>query len=148
MKQLLGLLLLTLIVQPLLAKDDYPLTIRVLSTQNVKNENGTLIFAKFDGNADGPEKLGEHVIAEGSDGNTYELVPESPNDMLLPGTFQAKIRKRGMKVCEPNNKGKCRDVKFKIMAAQQTPAPQQAVCINEVVCTLLQINLTTRTASK
>jgi hypothetical protein len=133
MKQLLGLLLLTLTVQPLLAKGDYPLTIKVLSTQNVENENGALIFAKFDENADGPKKAAEHVIAEGSDGNTYELVPESPNDMLLPGTFPAKIQKRDMKVCEPKGNGKCRDVKFKIISAKQTPAPQQAACINEVV---------------
>jgi hypothetical protein len=40
-------------------------------------------------------------MAEASDGNTYDLVPENPKDMLLPGTFQAKIEKRDMKVCEP-----------------------------------------------
>lgn len=73
----------------------------------------------------GQRKVAEHLTAEGSDGNTYELVPENPNAMLLPGTFIAKIQKRGMKVCEPKDNGKCRDMKFKIIAAQQTPAPQQ-----------------------
>ncbi len=37
MKQLIGLLLLTLTVQPMFAKDDYPLRIKVLSTQDVEN---------------------------------------------------------------------------------------------------------------
>jgi hypothetical protein len=145
MKQLIGLLLLTFAVQPMLAKDDYPLIIEVLSTQNVEN---TFTFAKAGGNAatGWSDKAAEHVMAQGSDGNTYELAPENPKDMLLPGTFQAKIEKREMKVCEPKDKGKCRDVRFKIVAAQQTPA-KQTDCTNEVVCTLLQINLRTRAAA-
>jgi hypothetical protein len=135
MKQLIGLLVLMFTVQPILAKDNYPLTIKVRSTQNL--ENGTFNLAKISGNAGaGPsDRVAEHVIAEGSDGNIYELVPENPEDMLLPGTFQAKIEKRGMKVCAPKDNGKCRDVRFKIVGAQQTD------CINKVVCTLLQINL-------
>jgi hypothetical protein len=142
MKQLIGLLLLLLAVQPMFAKDDYPLRIKVLSTQDVENENGG-------GNGGGgwSDKTAERVMAEGSDGNTYELVPESTKDVLLPGTFQAKIEKRSMRVCEPKDNGKCRDVKFRIVVAQQTPEPEKATCINEVVCTLLQINLSTRAAA-
>jgi len=132
MKFLLGLVLLAFTVQPMLAKDDYPLTIKVLKTQNIENKNGTFSFAKFGGNAGAgwSHKVAEHVMAEGSDGNTYELVPDNPKDMLLPGTFQAKIEKRDMKVCEPKDNGKCRDVKFKVVAAEPTaqtvPADQTA----------------------
>jgi len=93
MKLLLGLLLLTFTVQPMLAKDKYPLTVKVLKTQNVENKNGNFSFAKFGGSmgAGWSHKVAEHVMVEASDGNTYELVPDNPKDMLLPGTFQAKI---------------------------------------------------------
>jgi hypothetical protein len=153
MKQLIGLLLLTFTVQLMLANNDYPLTIKVLSTQNAENTNGTFSSAKLGGNAGAgssdagsSDKVAEHVMAEGSDGNTYELAPENPKDMLLPGTFQAKIEKRDMRVCEQKDKGKCRDMKFKIVAAQPTPA-KQTDCTNQVVCTVLQINLSTKAAA-
>jgi hypothetical protein len=128
MKQPLGVLLLAFaVVQPMLAKDNYPLTIKVLKTQNVENKHGTFTFAKLGGNAAAGWSHGgaEHVMAEASDGNTYELVPDNPKDMLLPGTFQAKIEKRDVKVCEPKDNGKCRDVKFKVVSAEPTPAPTQ-----------------------
>src|ERR1035438_366013 len=114
MKQLIGLLLLTFTVQPMLAKDNYPLNIKVLKTQNIENKNGSFSLAKLGGNmgAGWSHKTAEHVMAEGSDGNTYELVPQNPKDMLLPGRFQAKIEKRDMKVCELKDNGNCRDVKF------------------------------------
>jgi hypothetical protein len=124
MKLLLGLLLLTFTVQPMLAKDKYPLTVKVLKTQNIENKNGNFSFAKFGGTmgAGWSHKVAEHVMVEASDGNTYELVPDNPKDMLLPGTFQAKIEKRDMKVCEPKDNGNCRDVKFKVVAAEPTAA--------------------------
>ncbi len=143
MKQLIGLLLLTFAVQPMLAKDDYPLTIKVRSTQTVENNDGAFAPAKFDSNGGVARsgKVAQHVTAEGSDGNTYELVSENPNDTLPPGTFQAKIEKRGLKVCEPKDNGKCQDVRFKIVATKPTSEPRQTDCINQVVCTLLEINL-------
>jgi len=109
---------------PMLAKDNYPLTIKVLSTKNLENKHGSFSFAKIGGNAAGGWSHGaaEHVMAEGSDGNTYELMPDNPKDTLLPGTFQAKIEKRDVKVCEPKDNGKCRDVKFKVVAAEPTAA--------------------------
>jgi hypothetical protein len=128
MKQLLGSLFLTFAtVQPMLAKENYPLTIKVLKTQNVESKNGTFTFAKLGANAGAgwSHKVTEHVMAEGSDGNTYELVPENPKDMLLPGTFQARIERRDMKVCEPKDNGKCQDVKFKVVGAEPTSAPAQ-----------------------
>jgi hypothetical protein len=132
----------------MIAKDDYPLTIKVLSAQSVENKNGALIAARSGGNtgARWSDKVAEHVLAEASDSNTYELEPENPKDMLVPGIFQARIEKDGIKVCEPKDKGKCREVKFKIVTAQQTIAPQQRDCTNEVVCRLLQINLRTKPA--
>jgi hypothetical protein len=152
MKRLVGLFLLMFTAQLMLAKDDYPLTINVLSAQKVENKNGasTTANAKSGANtgADSSDKVAEHVMAEASDGNTYELAPENPKDILLPGVFQAKIEKVGIKVCEPKDKGKCREVKFKIVTAQQTIAPQQKDCTNEVVCRLLQINFRTKAAAK
>jgi hypothetical protein len=129
MKQLIGLLLLTFTVQPMFAKDNYPLTLKVLKTRNIENENGSFHFGSFGGNARAgwTHDVSRHIIAEGSDGNTYELVPENQKDMLTPGTFQAKIEQRDMKVCEPKDNGKCRDVKFNVVAAHptvtQTDAP-------------------------
>jgi hypothetical protein len=150
MKQLIGLLLLTFAVQPLVAKDDYPLTIKVLSTQTVGNNNGTFTPSQFGGptgdGAAGSGKAAQPITAEGSDGNTYELVSENPNDTLPAGTFQAKLEKRGMKVCEPKDNGKCRDVRFKITATR-TPESGKTDCVNQVVCRLLQINLDTRAAA-
>ena len=69
------------------------------------------------------ECLFEHVFLKSQISSDSELVPENPKDMLLPGNFQAKIEKRDMKVCEPKDNGNCRDVKFKIVAAEPTPAP-------------------------
>jgi len=122
MKYVVSLFLLTLAVQPMLAKDNYPLTIKVQSTKNVENEHGSFHLAKVAGNmgAAWSHDVAEHAIAVASDGNTYELVPEDKRDMLLPGTFQAKIEKRDMKVCEPKDNGKCRDVKFHIVSAEPT----------------------------
>jgi hypothetical protein len=119
---LTGPFLLTLAAQPMLAKDDYPLTIKVQSTKNVENQHGTFHLAKVAGNmgAAWSHDVSEHVIAVASDGNTYELVPQNKKDMLLPGSFQAKIEKRDMKVCEPKDNGKCRDVKFTIVEAEPT----------------------------
>jgi hypothetical protein len=118
---LTGLFLLTL-AEPMLAKDNYPLTLKVLKTQNVENKHGNFSFAKIGGSAAAgwSHNVAEHIMAESSDGNTYELVPDNPKDMLLPGTFQAKIEKRDMKVCRPKDNGKCWDVKFKIVSAEPT----------------------------
>ncbi len=68
MKQLLGLLLLTFTVQPMFAKDNYPLSIKVLKTQNIEKKNGSFSFAKFGGNmgAGWSHKVAEHIMAEGS----------------------------------------------------------------------------------
>jgi hypothetical protein len=122
MKYLVGLFLLAFAVQPMLAKDNYPLTIKVQSTKNVESEHGSFHLAKVGGNmgAGWSHNVSEHALAVSSDGNTYELVPEDKRDMLLPGTFQAKIEKRDMKVCEPKDNGKCRDVKFHIVSAEPT----------------------------
>jgi len=121
MRRLIGWtgLLLTFTL-PMFAKDNYPLSIKVLKTQNVQNQHGSFHFAN--GVAGWSHGVAEHVMAEASDGNTYELVPDNPKDMLLPGTFQAKIEKRDMKVCEPKDNGNCRDVKFKVVAAEPTAA--------------------------
>jgi len=109
-------------VQPMSAKESWPLTVKVLSTQNVEDPHGSFHFVKVFGDASAAwsHRVAEHVFVEASDGNSYELVPQNPKDMLLPGTFQAKIEKRDMKVCEPKDKGNCREVKFKIVAAVPT----------------------------
>jgi hypothetical protein len=124
MKQLICLLLLTFAVQPMFAKDNYPLTLKVVKMKNIENQNGSFHFAGFGGSARAgwTHDVSQHIIAEGSDGITYELVPENSKDMLTPGTFQAKIEQRDMKVCEPKDNGKCKDVKFNVVAAHPTAA--------------------------
>jgi hypothetical protein len=119
---MIGLLLLTLSVQPILAKEDWPLSVKVLSTKNIENEHGSfrMSWGGGSGGAGWSHRVAEHAFVEASDGNSYELVPNNPKDMLLPGTFQAKIEKRDMKVCEPKDNGNCREVKFKIVAAVPT----------------------------
>jgi hypothetical protein len=115
-------LFLLILAIPTLAKDNYPLTIKVQSTKDIESEHGSFHLAKVAGNmgAAWSHNVAEHAFAVGSDGNTYELVPWDKRDMLLPGSFQAKIEKRDMKVCEPKDNGKCRDVKFRIVAAEPT----------------------------
>lgn len=131
---------LLLLVYPLIctctatAKEVWPLTVKVLSTKNVEDPHGSFHFSKVFDNASAAwsHRVAEHVFVDSSDGNSYELVPQNPKDMLLPGSFQAKIEKRDMKVCERKDNGECRDVKFKIVAAVPTvkdsdPAPEHTV---------------------
>lgn|GEM_PF-2671044 len=122
MRKMICLLSLMLFVQPMLAKENWPLTVNVLSTKNIANDHGSFHIGWGGGSGAGAwsHRIAEHVFVEASDGNSYELVPNNPKDMLLPGTFQAKIEKRDMKVCEPKDNGKCREVKFKVVAAVQT----------------------------
>lgn len=119
MRQMIGLLLLTFAVQPMLAKENWPLTVKVLSTQNIENEHGSfrLAWGGGAGGAGWAHRVAEHAFIEASDGNSYELVPDNQKDMLLPGTYKARIEKRDMKICEPKDNGNCREVKFKVVAA-------------------------------
>jgi len=102
--------------------ENWSLTVKVLSTRNIESEHGSFHLSWGGGGGGGAwqHRITEHAFVEGSDGNSYELVPDNPLDMLLPGTYQAKIEKRDMKVCEPKNNGNCRDVKFKIVTAVPT----------------------------
>lgn len=132
--KIVGLLLLTLAAQPMLAKDDWPLTIKVLSTKNIEDPHGSFHLSWFSssagwaqsgGRAGWSHRVAEHDFVEADNGNSYELQPKNPKDMLLPGTYQAKIEKRDVKVCEPKDNGKCREVKFWVVEAvptAQTPA--------------------------
>jgi diacylglycerol kinase family enzyme len=122
-----------LVSHPMLAKENWPLTVKVLNTKNIENEHGSfsLAWGGGSGAAGWRHRIAEHAFVEASDGNSYELVPNNPKDMLLPGTYQAKIEKRDMKVCEPKDNGNCREVKFKIVAAVPTvkehmSTPEQA----------------------
>ncbi len=128
MRKAIALLLFALAAQPMLAKDNWPLTIKVLSTRNLEDPHGSFHFAKVFDNASAAwsHRVAEHVFVDASDGNSYELVPQNSKDMLLPGTFQAKIEKRDMKVCEPKDNGHCREVKFKIVTAVPTVEAAEA----------------------
>jgi len=122
MREMIGLLLLTFAVQPMLAKENWPLTVKVLSTENLENAHGSfrLAWGGGAGGAGWAHRVAEHAFIEASDGNSYELVPDNKKDMLLPGTYKAKIEKRDMKICEPKDNGNCREVKFKVVAAVPT----------------------------
>ena len=122
MRRVVGLLLVALCVRPTLASENWPLTIKVLSTKNIENEHGSfrMSWGGGAGGAGWSHRIAEHAFVEASDGNSYELVPNNPKDMLLPGTFKAKIERRDMKVCELKDNGNCREVKFKIVAGVPT----------------------------
>jgi hypothetical protein len=129
MRKIIGLLLLTFAVQPMLAKDNWPLTITVLSTKNIEDPHGSFHLSWFSSNAGWSQSSGragwshriaEHSFVEANNGNSYELQPKNPKDMLLPGTYQAKIEKRDMMVCEPKDNGNCREVRFFVVGAVQT----------------------------
>jgi hypothetical protein len=113
-------------VQRLLANENWPLTVKVLSTKNIEDEHGSfhLSWGGGSGGSSWTHRVNEHAFVEASDGNSYELQPKNPKDILLPGTYRAKIEKRDMKVCEPRDKGNCREVKFWIVEA--VPSVQAA----------------------
>jgi len=126
---MIGFLLLIILVQPSLAKENWPLTVKVLSTKNVEDPHGTFHlsfssssagFGGTSGHAGWVHRVHEHVFVEADNGNSYELQPKNPKDMLLPGTYQAKIEKRDMMVCENKDNGNCRDVKFYVIEAVPT----------------------------
>lgn len=123
------LLLLLLGAQPMLAKENWPLTVKVLSTKNIEDPHGTFHLSWFSSNAGWSQSSGgagwshrvaEHAFIEADNGNSYELQPKNPKDMLLPGSYKAKIEKRDMEICESKDNGKCREVKFFVVAAATT----------------------------
>ncbi len=124
------LLLLIFAVLPISAKENWPLTVKVLSTKNIEDPHGSFHLSWFgssgknysqnSGGAGWAHRVAEHAFIEASDGNSYELQPKNPKDMLLPGDFKAKIEKRDMEICEPKGNGNCREVKFWIVAAAPT----------------------------
>jgi hypothetical protein len=129
------LLLLVLSVQPMLAKENWPLTVRVLSTKNIEDPHGSFHLSWFSSNAGWSQSSGgagwshriaEHAFVEADNGNSYELQPKNPKDMLLPGTFKAKIERRDMEICEPKDNGNCRDVKFWVVAAATTVTAEES----------------------
>ncbi|MGA2217279.1 MAG: PEGA domain-containing protein [Terracidiphilus sp.] len=131
MRKMVGLPLLTLAVRQMSARENWALTVKVLSTKNIENEHGTFRMSSGGGSggAGWSHRIAEHAFVEASDGNSYELVPDNPKDMLLPGTCHAKIEKRDIRVCEPKDNGNCREVKFKIVGAVPTvnaPDPKTA----------------------
>ena len=133
MRKAIGLLLLTFAVQPMLAKEDWPVNITVLSAKNMESPRSSfnLSWRGGGGGAFWGHKIAKHAFIEASDGNSYDLVPNNPKDMLRPGTFKARIEKRDMKVCEPKDNGTCWEVKFQIVAAVPTvkgaePTPETA----------------------
>ena len=114
-REMVGLLLLALSVQPMLAKGNWPLTVKVMSTKNIEDPHGSFHLSWFSSGAGSgssthagwSHRIAEHAFVEASDGNSYELQPKNQKDMLLPGTYQAKIEKRDLMVCEPKDNGNC-----------------------------------------
>ena len=121
--------LLVCTIQPASAKQNWPLTVKVMSTQNIADEHGAfhLSWGGGSGGSGWAHRVREHAFVEASDGNNYELQPQNMKDMLLPGSYQAKIEKRDMKICEPKDNGNCREVKFVILAASPTANAAKAV---------------------
>jgi hypothetical protein len=144
-------LILMFLVPSLSAKENWRLSVTVLSTQNIEDPHGTFHLSWFSSNAGWSQSSGgagwahritEHAFIEADNGNSYELQPKNPKDILLPGAYKAKIEKRDMEICEPKDNGNCREVKFFVIAATTTvqaeksanktndPATQASVAID------------------
>jgi hypothetical protein len=117
-----ALLVLVFSIQPMLANENWPLTVKVLSTKNIEDPHGSfhLSWGGGGGGSSWTHRVHEDAFVEADDGNSYDLTPKNPKDMLLPGTYKAKIEKRDMKICELKDNGKCREVKFWITGAVPT----------------------------
>jgi len=128
-KKMFCLFLLAFAIHPLLAKENWPLTVKVLSTKNIEDPHGSFHLSWFSSNAGWSQSSGgagwshriaEHAFIESSDGNSYELQPKNPKDMLIAGTYKAKLERRDLEICEPKDNGNCRDVKFWVVASATT----------------------------
>ena len=127
----IALLLLSCAVQPVLAKETWPLTVRVMSTKNIEDPNGSFHMSWFgnnagllanSGGAGWSHRIAEHAFIEASDGNSYELQPKNAKDLLIAGTYKAKLERRDLEICEPKGNGSCRGVKFWVVASATTVA--------------------------
>ncbi len=127
---------LLLVAHPIMAHENWPLTVKVLSTKNIEDPHGTFHlsfsstsagFGGSSGHAGWVHRVHEHVFVEADNGNSYELQPKNPKDMLLPGTYKAKIEKRDMMVCETKDNGNCRDVKFYVVEAVPTANETESI---------------------
>src|ERR1035437_3029229 len=111
-----------LVDHPMVANENWPLTVKVLNTKSIEDPHGSfhLSWGSFGGGSSWTHRVHEDAFVEADNGNSYDLTPKNPKDMLLPGTYKAKIEKRDMNVCVPKDTGKCREVKFWITSAVPT----------------------------
>ena len=106
------------------AKDD-GLTATVLSAENVQSKYASWSFDRFGGG--GGHRVSKHVIVECSDGNTFDLVPKNQKDLILPGTYPARLEKRDLIIFLPKIKGKgYNEVKLNVVSVQPTSAQPTA----------------------
>jgi hypothetical protein len=125
-----GALLLLFLIQSSPAKENWPLSVKVLSAHDIAAQYGSFHFGLFhlgdsrtdttSSSAAWSHQVSDHVFVEASDQNSYELVPKNRKDMILPGVYKAKIEKRDVMICEPKDNGKCREVRFFVVAAEPT----------------------------
>jgi hypothetical protein len=136
-----------LLSAPALAKDHYTITITVLSTKNITSEyesgssrNRGYAFqtgSSSSGHSSYGHVVSKHVLAIGSDGNSYDLSPQDPKDFLIPGRYPAYFTKRWMVVggpqvcssafhdeapCTISDPSKHRDIKFTIVEVESKEA--------------------------
>jgi len=130
------LLVFAIAVFPAFAKENWPLTVKVLSTESIEDPHGSFHLSWFgssgknysqnSGGAGWSHRIAEHAFIESSDGNSYELQPKNPKDMLIAGTYKAKLERRDLEICEPKDNGNCRDVKFWVVASATTVTEKDA----------------------
>jgi hypothetical protein len=142
---------LLLLSATVVAKDHYTITITVLSTKNITSEyeNGSSrngggafqIGSIGSGTSSGRSSYGHavsrHVLAVGSDGNSYDLSPQDARDFLIPGNYPAYFSSRGMVVggpqvcsspfhdeapCSKNDPSKHHNMKFAIVEVESKEA--------------------------
>jgi hypothetical protein len=96
------------------AKKEYPLTLTVEGGKNETAEHASASFRISGANSGGGwgHKVTKHVYAIGSDGNLYDLVPKDQRDLILPGSYPARLEKRDIVLSVPKPKSGTYEVKM------------------------------------
>ena len=102
------------------AKHSYPVTLTVVSEANVANKNISFsVVHLFRGLRGGlTHGVTTYVVATGTDGNAYELVPENKKVVVLPGEYSSRFDGKQMIILRDKKEVKMRIVDVK-------PIPKQ-----------------------
>ena len=102
------------------AKHSYPITLTVFSESNQTNKNISFSVGSFFHSLSGGLAHGvtTYVLATGTDGNAYQMVPENRKVEVIPGAYPARFDGKEMIILRDKH-----EVKLKIVDVG--PIPKQ-----------------------